>query len=126
MFATVNEINDGDQTPIIKKKVSIKDLIRILDRYPNLRYITCSRGAYRHFPKKAINALHRMKISLKIVEVKRGRRSSVDAGRIHALLSQGLSAKEISQKLSMPLRTVYYHIQKSKSPSGSADRFRNF
>lgn len=99
---------------ILKKKLSIKDIFRILNENKEVKQIICSRGAYNHLPKKALRALKVMKIKIKIVDLKRGKKVKHDLKKIEKLASTGLSAFEISRRTNIPLRTVYYHLKNLK------------
>jgi len=100
---------------IIKNKISIKDLAKLLDQPEEVKEITFSRGAYNHLPKKAVSALKKMGVELKVMDLKRGRKAAVDTNKLKVLMESGLSADEISQRMRIPLRTVYYHLRKLKS-----------
>lgn len=97
---------------VLKRKMSIKAIAELLDREPETRQIVFSRGAYSHLPKRAMAALRKMNIEIKAVDTRRGRKTVVDIERIKKLHDDGLSAKEISEKMSVPVRTVYAHLRK--------------
>lgn len=97
---------------IVKRKMSIRAIAGLLDREPGTKQIVCSQGAYNHLPKRALAALNKMGIDVKVVDVRRGRRPVTDIERIGKLAEAGLSANEISKKMSVPIRTVYYHLRR--------------
>ena len=94
---------------ILKRKLSIKDIINILNSNERIEKIIVSEGTYHHLPKRALKSLRQMGIELEIVKLKRGKRSEVKE-KIKRLML--LPAKQISKKEGIPLRTVYYHLRK--------------
>lgn len=103
---------------VLKRKVSIKDILRILSSKSKVEKIVCSRGTYNHLPKRALKALSQMGVKIEIVDLKRGKCPVVDVKWIRDLSS--LSAYEISRKTKIPLRTVYYHLQQFRREKARA------
>lgn len=99
---------------IIKRKVSLGDIIHILNKPYPIKRIRISQGAFNFLPKKAITTLNKMKIKIEVINLKRGPKTKVNQNDIFMLYKSDLSAYEISKKLKIPLRTVYYHISKIK------------
>lgn len=97
---------------ILKRKLSIRDILQILNSSKKVNRIVCSRGTYNHLPKRALKALHQMEIEIKVVNLKRGKKPKVDVGQIKRLVR--LPAQEISTRMHVPLRTVYYHLKNIK------------
>ncbi len=97
---------------ILKRKVSIKDILRILSSKKKVEKIVCSQGTFNHLPKRAIKALSQMNVKIEVVKLKRGKSPVVDVGRIKELSS--LPAYEIHKKTRIALRTVYYHLKEFK------------
>ena len=95
---------------VIKRKLSIKDILRLLSGPRRTESITVSEGAYNHLPKRALAALKKMKVAIEVVKLKRGKKPVVDVGRIEGLYRAKQSAYEITKKTGIPLRTVYYHL----------------
>jgi len=104
-------MNDDE---IIKRKVSLGDIIHILNRPYPVRRIRISQGAFNFLPKKAIATLNRMKIRIEVINLKRGPKTKINKNEVYMLYKSDLSAYEISKRLKIPLRTVYYHISKIK------------
>ncbi|MEM2974005.1 MAG: hypothetical protein QW112_00030 [Candidatus Micrarchaeia archaeon] len=97
---------------LLKRKLTIKDIINILNSEKDIDKLVMSEGTYHHLPKRALKSLRQMGIKLEVVQLKRGRESKVKE-RIKKHMS--LPAKQISKKEGIPLRTVYYHLKKLKS-----------
>ncbi|WP_297419004.1 DUF1699 family protein [Thermococcus sp.] len=86
-------------------------LVRILENAPNVRKISCPPSLYPKVSKKVIAALAQMGIKLLPEGYPRGRPRKYDEGtvrRVRELIRGGMSAKEVSESLGIPLRTVYY------------------
>ena len=96
---------------IHKRKLSINDIVKILNSKENIDKIIVSEGTYNHLPKRALNSLKQMGIKIEIVHLKRGKASEVKEKIKRYML---LPAKQISKKEGIPLRTVYYHLRKIK------------
>nr|WP_206205613.1 DUF1699 family protein [Thermococcus sp. CX2] len=89
-------------------------LVRILERAPNVRKISCPPSLYPKVSKKAINALAQMGIELVPEGYPRGRPRKYDERTIrevYNLIRKGITPKEISSRMGIPLRTVYYMIE---------------
>ena len=84
--------------------------MEILDSNPDLEKITCPISIYTRISKKYMDALRELNIEVESVQ-RRGRPrkySSNEATKIQSLLDKGESPKSISQKLNLPIKTVYY------------------
>jgi len=97
---------------ILKRKTSVKDIARILDSEEEIGQLVFSRGAYSHMSKRALAALRKMNIEIKVIDMKRGRIATTDVEQIKKLASEGLTTQDISKMARIPLRTVYYHIKR--------------
>ncbi|ASJ07150.1 DUF1699 family protein [Thermococcus pacificus] len=89
-------------------------LVRILERAPNVRKISCPPSLYPKVSKKVIAALAQMGIELVPEGYPRGRPRKYDertVRQVRELLRKGVPAKEISSRMGIPLRTVYYMIE---------------
>ncbi|MEM3408245.1 MAG: hypothetical protein QW054_00490 [Candidatus Micrarchaeia archaeon] len=102
------------ENEIIKRKVTIRDIVNILNRPYPIKRIRISQGAYNFLPKKALNTLNKMKIKIEVIPLKRGPSIKVDKEKIRMLYKSNVNAYEISKNLKIPLRTVYYHIKRIK------------
>jgi len=102
-------------------------LVRILENAPNVRRISCPPSLYPKVSKKAIAALAQMGIELVPESYPRGRPRKYDeetVKRVRELLSGGIPAKEVSDRLGIPLRTVYYMAKcGEKRSEGISGRF---
>jgi len=92
-------------------------LVRILERAPNVRKISCPPSLYPKVSKKIIAALAQMGIDLVPEGYPRGRPRKYDektVRQVRELLMRGVPAKEISSRMGIPLRTVYYMMKKTE------------
>ena len=84
--------------------------MELLDKHPDVKKIKCPNSLYVRTSKKYLDALSELGIEVEPV-MKRGRPKKYgekEALKIHEMLVNGSSPKEISQKLDIPLKTVYY------------------
>lgn len=91
-------------------------LVHILERAPNVRRISCPPSLYPKVSKKIIQALSQMGIQLVPEGYPRGRPRKYDEKTVTAvmtLIQQGVPPKEISSRMGIPLRTVYYMLERA-------------
>ena len=89
-------------------------IVELIDKYPNLCEITCSPSVYERTSKNYIDALEQLDIEVK-KKYEWGAKSQSN-GMEHEVLQfakEGLTAKEISEKLDMKLNRVYYLLRKN-------------
>jgi len=94
----------------INEPLSSRKIMEVLDSNPDLKKINCPISIYSRISKKYIKALDELGIEVEPV-LKRGRPkkySSSEASKIQIMLDKGESPKEISKKLNLPVKTVYY------------------
>jgi len=94
---------------VLKRKLSIKDIVNILNTQEKVEQITMSQGTYHHLPKRALSSLKQMGIRINIISLKRGKHSEAKDKVKKFML---LPPKQISKITKIPLRTVYYHLRK--------------
>lgn len=96
----------------IKEVLSSLKIMELMDKYPNLQTITCSKSVYDRISKTYIEALKSLDIEVKI-EYNWGRKSKNDLlkSKVVKLAKSGLSAKSISRQLEIPLSKVYYLVK---------------
>lgn len=108
---------DEDVTTIhITKALSSSMIVELIDRYPNLEEITCSPSVYKRTSKTYIDALGQLDIDVK-TRYNWGAKSKSNGIEyyVQKLSNEGLSAKQISQKLDISLNRVYYLLKKSNA-----------
>jgi len=90
-------------------------LVKILEKAPNVKTIGCPPSLYPKVSKKIIKALDQMGIKLVPMNHARGRPKKYDPSTlklIEELVKKGKRPREISEELNIPLRTVYYLINR--------------
>ena len=89
-------------------------IVDLIDKYPDLKCITCSPSVYNRISKVYIDALSQLDIEIK-VKYNWGAKSKTDGMEFNVLKlsNQGLSAKEIASKLDISLNRTYYLLKKS-------------
>ncbi|ACJ16249.1 DNA-binding protein [Thermococcus onnurineus NA1] len=115
LIRKLNEVLNDEVTEVyINLRPTKEILVRILERAPNVRKISCPPSLYPKVSKKAINALAQMGIELVPEGYPRGRPRKYDERTIrevYNLIRKGITPKEISSRMGIPLRTVYYMIE---------------
>jgi len=107
----------------ITKALSSVMIMDLIDKYPNLEEITCSPSVYNRTSKKYIEALSQLEIEVK-KKYAWGAVSKSDnlESYVAKLSNEGLTANEISKKLEIPLRRVYYLLKKSETSFDNRQR----
>ncbi|ASJ02961.1 DNA-binding protein [Thermococcus profundus] len=100
-------------------------VVRILENAPNVRRISCPPSLYPKVSKKIINALAQIGVQLVPEGYPRGRPRKYKEETVRTVLnmfSSGKGPKEISRTLGIPLRTVYYLIERASEVGGCSKK----
>ena len=84
--------------------------MELLEKHPQLKRIKCPTSLYLRTSKKYLDALCKLGVEVEPV-LKRGRPQKygeLEVKLIEKMLNQGLKPQEISEKLQLPIKTVYY------------------
>jgi len=106
----VDILDDENDEIYVKKALSSQVIMELLDRYPNLKKIKVPSSLYPRTSKKYLGALSELGIEVEPV-IKRGRPKKYgdnESEKIQKMISEGVSPKEISNKLEIPIKAVYY------------------
>ena len=93
------------------------DIVKILNYFSGLEVIYLPPSAYKLTSKKITNALKKSGISVRKIQTQQGRPQKYEEDilkQLKQMANKGLPAKEISELLNMPLRTVYFFLEKLK------------
>lgn len=108
---------DEDITTIhITKALSSSMIVELIEEYPNLSTITCSPSVYNRTSDTYIDALEQLDIEI-VKKYNWGAKSQSNGAEFEVLRlsDEGLSAREISEKLDITLNRVYYLLKKSRA-----------
>ncbi|MGN1363650.1 MAG: hypothetical protein ACI4VU_08105 [Methanobrevibacter sp.] len=104
-----------DKTKVhITEALTSKKIIEITEEYPSLEIITCSQSIYNRIPKKYLNALEQLDINVK-VEYNQGAKPKYSKGLINKVIElkeNGLTPKEIANKVELSTKKTYYILEK--------------
>ncbi len=84
--------------------------MEILEEHPNIKLIKCPSSLYLRISKKYLDALSKLGVEVEPV-VKSGRPKKygeLEVKLIQKMLKDGYNPREISEKLNLPIKTVYY------------------
>jgi len=90
-------------------------VVRILEYAPNVQKISCPPSLYPKVSKKIIDALSQIGVQLVPEGYPRGRPKKYDEKTVklvREMADMGVPMREISERLGIPLRTVYYIVEK--------------
>lgn len=108
---------DEDITTIhITKALSSSMIVELIEEYPNLSTITCSPSVYNRTSDTYIDALEQLDIEI-VKKYNWGAKSKSNGAEFEVLRlsDEGLSAREISERLDITLNRVYYLLRKSQA-----------
>ncbi|WP_456367887.1 DUF1699 family protein [Thermococcus sp.] len=112
LLKKLEEILDEDVTEVYVNLRPTKEVVvKILEKSPNVKKITCPPSLYPKVSKKVIFALSQLGIDLVPEKFPRGRPKKYDETTVEKILEmigEGIPIREISNRLGIPLRTVYY------------------
>jgi len=89
-------------------------VVKILENAPNVKRISCPPSLYPKVSKRVIYALGQLGIELVPERYPRGRPRKYDEETVklvRELAEKGVPMREISARLGIPLRTVYYIVR---------------
>ncbi len=87
---------------------------KIIERFPNVEKIMCPPSLHVQTSRKVFKKLADKGIKLEPGEFRVGRPKKYDDETIAEIINlrnQGMPAKQISERLNIPLRTVYFYLQ---------------
>ena len=105
---------DEDITTIhVTKALTSSMIVGLIEKYPNLKVITCSPSVYKRTSDTYIDALNKLDIEVK-KQYNWGAKSKSHGVefKVLKLSNKGLKPKEIAEKLDISLNRVYYLLNK--------------
>jgi len=95
--------------------LSSQKIIELIDEFPNLEKITCSKSLYDRIPESYLIALNELDIEVSI-DYNQGQKEKYKDLELEILnlKKENFTSKEISEKLNIPLKRVYYLLSKNK------------
>jgi hypothetical protein len=107
---------DDVTTIHITKALTASMIMELMDKYQNLEEITCSPSVYERTSSTYIDALSELHIKV-VKKYKWGAESKTNGAEFEVLelSDEGLSAREIAERLDIPVNRVYYLLKKSKA-----------
>ncbi len=110
----------------ITQALSSSMIVDLIDKYPNLEEITCAPSVFKRTSKRYIDALKQLDINVTTKYEWGAKPKSNDIEfYVKKLSDEGLSAKQISQKLDISLNRVYYLLRKSNAKYDNRKRKNN-
>ena len=100
----------------ITKVLTSTGIVELIDKYPNLNEISCSPSVYNRTSNNYIDALMQLDIKVK-KKYNWGAKSKTNGAEFEVLKlsDDGLTPKEIANKLDISLNRVYYLLRKSNA-----------
>ncbi|MDR3290888.1 MAG: helix-turn-helix domain-containing protein [Methanobrevibacter sp.] len=115
-----NQRNDNSSIKEIhiRKPLSSKLIVELLDTYPNLKRITCPISLYNRISKKYIDVLNEIGVHIKIkYNYNHPKKYGDDIGlKVVDLIHEGKTPLEVGNILDLPIKKVYYLRAKFSNP----------
>lgn len=118
---------DEDITTVhITKALTSALIVELIEKYPNLKVITCAPSVYKRTSDVYIDALKQVDIEVR-KQYNWGAKSKSHGleFKVLKLSNKGLKPKEIAEKLDISLNKVYYLLNKSKASFDNRKRKHN-
>ena len=113
-----DELN-GDVTEVYVSLRPTKEIVvKILELAPNVKKISCPPSVYPKVSRRVVSALREIGVELVAEGYPRGRPKKYDAETVHSVIEmarRGVSLRKISERTGIPLRTVYYMVERFNS-----------
>jgi hypothetical protein len=109
----------------INQPLTSRKIMEVLEKYPDLKKITCPVSLYKRTSPKYLDALNELGIEVEPL-ASRGRPNKYDEKKIFeikTLLKDGKSPKEISKQMKIPLKSVYYLNKDSQLKKGRKSKY---
>ncbi|MDI3474548.1 MAG: hypothetical protein PWQ95_276 [Thermococcaceae archaeon] len=110
-----DELNEDVTEVYVNIRPTKEIVVRILELAPNVRKISCPPSVYPKVSGRVVSALRQIGVELVPEGYPRGRPKKYGAETVRMVVEmarKGLSLREISEKTGIPLRTVYYMVER--------------
>ncbi len=117
LMRKIETINANDKEVYISLRPTLEIVFKILEKNPGLKKISCPQSLYLQVSKKVFKFLNGRGIEITPGEFTAGRPPKYDDETIAQIISKrrnGNTAKQISEEMNIPLRTVYFYLKKEK------------
>jgi hypothetical protein len=96
----------------VSKNLSTNKILRILENNPDLKELTIPRSLFNRISNRNLNALTKMGIKVYIKNEYLNIYSSYEINKIKKMRDLGLNVDFISNKLDIPISTIYEIIRR--------------
>jgi len=114
LLRKLSELDEDVTEVYVNLRPTKEVVVKILENAPNVRRISCPPSLYPKVSKRVIYALGQLGVELVPEERPRGRPRKYDEKTVklvRELAKKGVPMREISERLGIPLRTVYYMVR---------------
>ena len=115
LLRKLSELDEDVTEVYVSLRPTKEVVVKILENAPNVKRISCPPSLYPKVSKRVIYALSQLGIELVPENRPRGRPRKYDEKTVklvRELAKKGVPMREISERLGIPLRTVYYMASK--------------
>ena len=114
LMREIEALEEGVDTLYINTRPSVEIVNKILKTAPGVQRILCPPSLLKQTSTKAFEVLEQAGVTLDKHDVKVGRPAKYSSGIVGEILEKrrnGMSVKEISRQMRIPIRTAYYYLK---------------
>ncbi|WP_297513622.1 DUF1699 family protein [Thermococcus sp.] len=118
LLRKLSELDEDVTEVYVSLRPTKEVVVKILENAPNVKRISCPPSLYPKVSKRVIYALGQLGIELVPENRPRGRPRKYDEKTVklvRELAKKGVPMREISERLGIPLRTVYYMVNELRA-----------
>ncbi|AHL22565.1 MULTISPECIES: DUF1699 family protein [Thermococcus] len=118
LLRKLSELDEDVTEVYVSLRPTKEVVVKILENAPNVKRISCPPSLYPKVSKRVIYALGQLGIELVPENRPRGRPRKYDEKTVklvRELARKGVPMREISERLGIPLRTVYYMVNELRA-----------
>ncbi|MCL2687387.1 MAG: resolvase [Methanobrevibacter sp.] len=109
MDSNKNQTNE-EEIVHISSQLSSKMIVELIEKYPNLKKITCPPSLYNRISDKYLEALEELGITVEINHNWNTKIKYTDYEKktVYNMIKEGKTPLKISNDLNIPIKTIYY------------------
>ena len=116
LLRELENLDENVKALYINTRPSVEIINKILENVPEIREIYCPPSLLKQTSTRAFEVLQKRGVRLDKHEIRVGRPTKYSPSIIEEILEtrkKGISVREISKQMKIPIRTVYYYLKKS-------------
>ncbi|MCD6414229.1 MAG: helix-turn-helix domain-containing protein [Candidatus Diapherotrites archaeon] len=116
LLREIDSLDNSVEDIYINTRPSVEIINRILENAPAIRKIYCPPSLLKQTSTRAFEVLDKHGVSLDKHGIRVGRPTKYSSSIVQEVFERkerGMSVKDISKQMKIPIRTVYYYLKKN-------------